>query len=251
MDKSQLNMASSSFYSIDMSFSLGMARIWDAKHSYKILMLNTLTIKDFSRSGIDETGSSVLDDIKIISEKSHETLEYVTNVSHLVYATSLLDTFLSDVTLFMFLLYPASMGINHKITLETLLNSSSRNDAITKIAEKRTREISYLPFVGRLEFLQKNLNLNIKIEPDILDSLAHYTLMRNVAVHDQRMCEIKLNDNGSIESQDKKESEYPIKITSEDTSKALDTYGIVGIEVSRVICTQVLKRDSPLSPPSA
>jgi len=86
---------------------------------------------------------------------------YVTDLSHLIYATSLLDTFLSETTLFLFLLHPLSMGKNQQVPLRMVIEASSRNETLTQAARARTREISYLPFLGRLQFLRDTFGLRL------------------------------------------------------------------------------------------
>ncbi len=68
----------------------------------------------------------VLHNLHRIAYDSFDALNYVTDLSHLVYATTLLDTFLSDTTLFLLLLYPRSIGKNQQVPLSSILGLPRR-----------------------------------------------------------------------------------------------------------------------------
>ena len=91
----------------------------------------------------------------------------------------MLDTFLSDTTLFLFLLFPVAMGKNKQIPLKTIIDATSRNDAITRAAHSPTREISYLDFPARVQSLREMFGLILPLSPEVEDALAHFPTVRN------------------------------------------------------------------------
>lgn len=130
------------------------------------------------RPGLDGPGKNVLLHLARIKYSAYDSLKYVTDVSHLIYATSLLDTFLSETTLFLFLLHPLSMGKNQQIPLRTIVDAASRNEALTEAARARTREVSYLPFPAGVQFLRDTYGLSIGLSPEAEESLEHYSSVR-------------------------------------------------------------------------
>jgi hypothetical protein len=205
-------------------------------------MLALVTFHTKDRPGVDGLAASVLEQLDRIPYSSYDALSYVTNVSHLVYATTLLDTFLSDTTLFLFLLNPQSMGNDQKVPLRTLIKARSRNEAITEAAVTRTREIGYLSFNGRLNFLRDRFGLNITLPVDVVDALEHYPSIRNTAVHDQGLYEFGLDDDGTISFRQKTCPLHPTTVTGQDVEKAIKVYELVAQAVAGTVFAQVLKQ---------
>lgn len=99
-----------SYESIAFSFIHGLIRIWGAEAASARLMSALWEFHISGQAGLEGPGHPTLSHLAKIQRSSYESLAYVTDVSHLVYATSLLDTFLSETTLFLFLLFPQAMG---------------------------------------------------------------------------------------------------------------------------------------------
>jgi hypothetical protein len=169
---------------------------------------------------------------------------YVSEVSHLVYATTILDTFLSDTTVFLFLLFPSAMGKNQQVPLRTIIDSSSRNDALTKAAQSRARELSYLPFPARIQALRERFGLNVELSPAMDEALEYYPTVRNSAVHDQGLYEVRLDEAGQVECRQKTCPLHPTKLAPEDLSKAIDAYHDIGRRIARSIMCQILKQEA-------
>ena len=195
-----------------------------------------------ARVGLDGPASGTLEHLARIPYSSYDSLSYVTDVSHLVYATTLLDTFLSDTTLFLFLLIPQSMGKGQQVPLRTLIDASSRNEALTHAALGRAREIGYLPFPGRIEFLRDTFGLEISISLDAVEVLNHYPSVRNTAVHDQGIFELRLDETGQVVSRQKTCPLHPTRVTGDDVHRAIRGYEKVMRAVAKAVFTQVLKQ---------
>src|SRR4030067_3647673 len=120
------------------------------------------------------------------------------NFTFLVYATTLIDTFLNDSTTFLFILYPKSIGKSQQITISKLLTSSSKAEILSDAASRRAREISYLPFKGGIPFLKDTFGLDITFGQDTDEALEHYPSIRNLAVHDQGGFEVYLGDDSQV-----------------------------------------------------
>src|SRR3954464_3842890 len=118
------------FLAIPLSFMKGMVRLHSAR-----LAAGTLDVayrhaiyEDFeaaiSQKSQSQDRCAVI--LRQVTSEQITSLEYVRHISELVYATTLFDTFLTDITRFLFLLMPKSAGKNSLITLEALLSNSSK-----------------------------------------------------------------------------------------------------------------------------
>jgi hypothetical protein len=240
MDINKLSRAAICYVKIALSTREGFQRILDAGLSSQLLFNVFLRYENHKLRQLEET-SEILKILDEMSCDEFDSLDYITDVSFLVYATSILDSFLSDTTLFLFLLHPASMGTNHQITLQLLIDASSKNEALTNVARKRAREISYKTFVDRIKFLEDTFSLKFNFDPGWMDSLIKYSSIRNEAVHDQGIYKLLLNEDDKIESQQKLCISLPIQLTIEEALDAVGVYSGITEEIIKSMMAQVLK----------
>lgn len=239
--------AMNSYLAVTYSFAQGLIRFWGAEAASSRLMCAFTVFHATSKPGLDGPAAEVLGHLDHIPYSSYDALAYVTNISHLVYATTLLDTFLTDTTLFLFLFFPQSMGKNQQVPLRSVIEATSKNDALTHAAIARSREISYLAFSDRIQFLRETYGLNIDINEETFEALTHYPTVRNVAVHDQGIFKLFLDEQGKVVSQQKTCSLHPTIITGDDVYKATKAYERVFRAVAVSVFDQVLKQvDHPL-----
>jgi len=229
------------YLDIGESFVRGLYRFWGAEAASARLMCALIEFHASGRKGLDGPAATILQHLGRIEQSSYDSMVYVMNISHLVYATTLLDTFLSDTLLFLYLLYPHAMGRNAQVPLRTVINASSRNDALTQAAISKTREISYLPFPARVDFMRETFGLKIDLTPTAAEALNHYPSIRNTAVHDQGLYEIRLDENGSVASKRKTCIRHPTLVTEDDVSKAAKAYENVVMAIAQGVFVQVLK----------
>lgn len=85
--------AAQSYIAVTISFLQGLLRVWSAEAAFARLMSALLEFRLSGRAGIEGETASVLENLDRIPYSSYDSLRYVTDVSHLVYATTLLDTF--------------------------------------------------------------------------------------------------------------------------------------------------------------
>jgi hypothetical protein len=241
MTNEEKSAALDSYLAVTMSFAQGFLRICSAEAASARLMIALLEYRMSGRAGIDGEAVSALKELDAIPYSSYDSLRYVTDVSHLVYATTLLDTFLSDTTMFLFLLFPNAMGKNQQIPLRTLINAASRNDALTKAAAARARSIGYLAFDARIQFLRETFGLAIVLDPNSTEALVHYSSIRNTAVHDQGIFDLRLDDGGRVSFRQKSCPRHPTQIRSDDAMNAIKAYQRVVAAVAEAVITQALK----------
>jgi len=224
------------------SFVLGVLRLWEAEAAAARLNLALLEFHQKGAASVEENAyADSLGNLARIQYSSFDSLVYVTNVSHLVYATTLLDTFLNDTTLFMFLMFPQAMGKNQQVPLATLLAHGSRNQVVTDTAVRRAREVSYLPFGARVAFLRDTFGLPIVLSDRVAQALEHYPSVRNSAVHDQGVFELSLDDGGRLVSKQKACFRHPTQVRDQDIRKAIETSSAIACTIATSIMTQVLK----------
>ena len=104
------------FSRLVLAYFQGCYRFNDAQLAFELLSAALITYRTSQEVDISEHPySEVLDYVKRTSTRAYRAFEYVGRISHLVYATTLFDTFISDCTHFLLLLHPRAMGKNHEV----------------------------------------------------------------------------------------------------------------------------------------
>jgi len=153
----------------------------------------------------------------------------------------LLDTFLTDTTQFLLLRFPEAIGKNAQVPLKTLIDGRSLEAVVTDEAAKRARELAYLPFPARLEYLRGTFGLTIDLPKHVAEALEHYPTVRNSAVHDQGIFELRLERGTHVAAYRKTCPQHPTRVASGDVFKALKAYQAVFATVAKCVLAQVLK----------
>jgi hypothetical protein len=230
-----LNLASSFFGAVD--------QIWEAEAA-SAKLLRALT--EFRTSGLRlENGSAVgvLHHLARIPSGSLESLEYVTNISHLLYAATLFDTFLSNTTDFLFLLIPRAMGEHQQVPLRGLIDAPHRNEAITRAAGERTREIGNLPFAGQIEFLREAFEMEIAIPATAWEGVNHFPKVSGSTTHDhQGRFPLQLDGRGEIVMREQTCPCHPARMSRDDMRWAIDSYEQSARALTVAVFSQILKQ---------
>jgi hypothetical protein len=189
------------------------------------------------------TAAGVLHHLARIPNSSMESLSYVTDVSHLVCATKLFDTFLSETTQFLFLMIPRAIGDTQPVPLRALFEAPSKNEAITLAASARALEISHLPFVARIQFLREAFDLEFAIPSDALEGMVHIAHIGGWGLLDhQDSFHLRLDNRGEVVGKEKMSSPFPTKISGDDVRWAIDSYERSARAIAEAVFTQVLKQ---------
>ena len=224
------------------TFGLGLIRLQEARIARLTVQIvlsryHLESPKNFSTHPYSE----VLAELAKVSYSEFDSFRYVSDASYLVYATTLLDTFLTDTTRFILLLNPGAIGDAQSVSLKALLSARSRSDLITQAATKKAREISYLPFLARLEYLRRTFGLSVTLDEGTTAELAHYADVRNVIVHDQGVFDVDLDDVGTLRIRRKTCPRHPTPVTSDDLDRAKTSYIKCVREVYRDVMQHVLR----------
>lgn len=235
------------YLNIVFSFSRGVVRIWAAEAASTRLLCALNAFRTLDLPNVEGPVAAVLQPLARIPNNSVESLVYVTNVSHLVYAATLLDTFLSETIQFLFLLIPSAMGEGQQVPLRALIDAPSKNEAITQAASARTREISHRPFADRIQFLRETFGLEITLTPDTTDGLARFSSIHGSAVHDQGTFPVQLDSRGNVRSRRSAtrhngRSLPSEKANAEEVRRAIDSYEQAARAIAAAVFNQVLRR---------
>src|SRR3972149_9233909 len=106
----------------------------------------------------------LLEEFIKVSRTDYESFVYVYNASLLTYFTSVFDTYLSDITKFLLLMFPKSIPKDLSIPSELLFESKSKWEAINRVVENKAFEISYKSFTDRILYIKEKFGLNLEID---------------------------------------------------------------------------------------
>ena len=101
----------------------------------------------------------------------------------LVAAITLFDTFLSDITHFLLLVYPESIS-DQQVKVRDILGLTSVAEIIDEVAVRKVRGVSYKNYRDRIKFLKNMFGVNASDLSDRIDLLEQYVELRNSIVHD-------------------------------------------------------------------
>ncbi|MGA3283429.1 MAG: hypothetical protein ABSD57_03075 [Verrucomicrobiota bacterium] len=175
-----------------------------------------------ARAGFFETirayHASELD--TVIENHDMEAFKYVHQISHLVHANSLFDTFLSDCTRLLLSMHPGAIGVNQQVSLQTILQAGTRADILNQAISKKTRELGMQSTVTRLEFLRETFGVVWEVDGETRKTLERYANKRNLIVHDQGVFEIAVDNNGDILCSSKTCRHQPTPVSNEEVVEA-------------------------------
>lgn len=232
------------FVTLLASYAHGRLRINEAEVATHRTMLAAAEFVVLSSQDHDWKASpyaAVLEQVEAIAVRYADAYRYVSHVSLLVYSTTLLDTFLSDLTRFLLLLHPASLGKSHSIGLEALLSAASLPELITSTVGKKAREISHHSFLERLGYLRDRFGLVLDLDEQALEQLKHYSSIRNTAVHDQGFLDIALRGKKRLRLARRACPFHPTLVTLDDLRAASSAYDLTVLALARAVLRQVLK----------
>ena len=173
-----------------------------------------------------------------VSAGQYMSYHRVTAASHLVYATALFDSFLTDTTRFLFLRDPNKLGNRAPVLWETFINSQARVPTIIEAVTKRARDVAFWPFLRRIEFLNKTFGLAVSPQAPLLANLERVAGIRNAIVHDHTMFEPSIDEGGAVVVK-KRELEHH-ELESMEVRSAMRTFASVGRLIFSEVCEKVL-----------
>jgi hypothetical protein len=155
-----------------------------------------------------------------------KSFEYVSKISQVVYACTILDTFLTETTKFLFLLHPNVLGKDLEIKFEKVLKCGSKFEIINNVINERVRVISFGSIKERIKFLNKHFGLRINISKVMYEQLEYYGNLRNELVHDTSVMKMGLNNEGELSILQIACYHEPKGISRDDSYNAIDAFRI-------------------------
>jgi len=236
-----------SFRAMVCSFSTGMIRLWSSRVSQLSLELALTQFNKHKSSMTPQEieGNPAIKELGVISVDDFDAWRYIGDFSHLVYSASLFDTFLSDVTRFMFYLFPGLLGKDEVATVDDVLKVKTTSELIGVIVDKKVKEISYQSFIERVFYLKRSLKLNIKISPVEKERLIHYSGVRNAVIHDQGFIDFFLVGPGEVKLIQKSCHKHPNLVSRDEIKLAIGSYARVACALSCSIFSDILYSEPP------
>lgn len=225
------------------SFIRGHVRLMQAQIAYykSSLAIHTLRLPGQpARSEADSEADKAFSHLNAITFQEFEAFTYLTNSIYLIYATTLFDTFITESTRFLLLLFPKALGKKQTVSIEVLLETVSRPQIITDAIEKKVRELGHDSFLNRLSFLRETFGLNIPLSDEDKKELDNLASMRNAIIHDQRVYELTLDDSCSIITKQRACPRQPTPVNSEQFERAEKFYRWITSMVYESIVREVL-----------
>jgi hypothetical protein len=221
----------------------GIARLFRSKivvNSIEIAIhkLAINSIKGKSPEHVDEDNPFL--SLTSLSPREYDSFQYVTDISYLVYATTMLDAFIHDSTNFLHMLHPKSIGPDQPLVLEDVLSAVSRSEIITNLACKKARDSSFQSFKDRVHYLRKKFDLALTLDDDTRKQIEHFSGIRNVIVHSQSSHSLAFDDKNGIIAKQISCPLHPTPLSEETFRMANRAYLTLAAEIFRVVTDQVL-----------
>jgi hypothetical protein len=228
------------------SFILGLVRITQAR-GVQLSLEAAILRRGVGAMGpaTDSDHGQVLGEPVPVPFREYDSFRYVGAFGHLIYATTLFDTFLTDTTRFMFLMFPGSIGKSQGATISDIVAAKSTTELLCGAVEKSVREVSYKSFLDRIAFLEQQFKMHVDVDAETHERIQYYSGVRNVLIHDQAFFDLSLGPTGEIEPA-KRVSGTPLTPVSEsDIEAALEAYDTVVRGLAHAVFRDVLKLPTP------
>ncbi len=194
--------------------------------------------------GLLDTPEKICRELASVPPRTIDAYRYVSHLAHLVYATTLFDTFLQDVVEFCLFMYPGAIG-DSTLTFDSVIKASGWADIVNQATKKKVRDIGYLSFVDRINWLKKTFGLSFRVPDKVLKRLTHFSDVRNTVVHDQGFFDFERTDTRSLVLTQKTCPLHPTPVSFDDVGKSMDAQAAVVASIARAVYEQLLKKPMP------
>ena len=166
--------------------------------------------------------------------------------SALVFGCAIFDTFIADTLTLLLLRFPETMGRDSKVPFEMLLHSTSREEVIAQVIQRRVRELGFESLANQLEFLNRHFKAGIALSKVTIDSLRRTFELRNKLVHDQSSHDLKIGRRGQLVLKSRPRRVRAREIM-EISGSAFDEFLTAMKHIYRQVATNVLKAGDVIS----
>jgi hypothetical protein len=229
------------YQSVTASVAAGLLRLASARiavNSFSIDLLRAVNERTTAGAEASVTASAA----SRLSPCEFDSFSYISNVSHLVYAATLLDSFLADTTTFLFLLFPGALGKDTVAKLDEVLQAPTREALIGDIVRRRVRDVGYMSFLDRIAYLAERFSLGVALDENDRLTLEEFSTLRNVIVHDQSVFDLYLDEKGRVQAKQKACGRHPTPVPDVVLKKAHRAFFSTVRAIHEAVVSQVLKR---------
>jgi hypothetical protein len=115
-------------------------------------------------------------------------------------AISIFDSFLSDLTKFLLIMYPDAVSKERQVRVGDILYYKSLSDIIDFILGKYIHELSYKSISVRIQYLNQTFGVNLASHDALIDKMQQYAELRNLLIHDVSTYRYKpAHDKGQLQ----------------------------------------------------
>jgi len=240
------------FSSVVTAYTINLLRAVEAMAAHTAMMGALPVIAVRLRQVPPEVLTQVPDDLKAalqmvtISHDEYDAFVYVSNVSMLVYHTTLFDTFIQDTIEFLLCLHPQSIR-ESAVSFDRVLKANSREELLNTAIKAKVRDLGFESFSERLRWLRKRFGVDCKLSEEASAEIAHFGDVRNSIVHDQGFFDFFIDGKGEVALQHRACSRHPTVVTRQDVSKARSAFTQAVVSIATAVMEQVLK-EAPSQP---
>jgi hypothetical protein len=148
---------------------------------------------------------------------------------------------LSGTSGFLLALHPKALGESCALTVQELLNATSKHDAVNQAVGRRVRSLSFETFLARVRFLNKTFGLGLTLDAEEYRELERFSTLRNAVVHDQASFVVELDDQGEIKVRQDKCFRHPTPVGYDEVVSATAVYRSVCWRIYNAVMSKVIR----------
>lgn len=230
-----------------------MQRVWRARMTIAtaklVVMRQVLYRAEIAKSAqgpaCPPIVQEILNDLAYVSPRDLDDYSYVADVSTLVYATTVFDTYLQDIIELLLFMHPAAVGRSQTVDFSQLLAAQSKTAVVEATIRTKVRALGFETFSERLAFLRRQFGLKIAISEGAAEQLKHFADVRNTIVHDQGYFDLRFTDDGKVGMVQRSCARHPTPATQADTKGAIRAYSTAAFVIATEVAASVLKTALP------
>lgn len=165
------------------SFIVGVFQLASYRIVGNTALLTILDVNLLNRDQYKDVHLPAISELRKVSPHEFRDFDILYHESSMIFAYSILESFLSEVEEVLFLNDPKNVGENIQIKFGKVLSATSIDQLVHDIVRKRVRERSQWSVASRLSELQEQYKLGLSVD---LSDVAWLSETRNNIIHNRR-----------------------------------------------------------------
>jgi len=150
-----------------------------------MLVDSEFRLQDLQGELCKQTGcEAVFQHLREINEDQLHILRFSYARNSIVTTVSIFDSFLSDLTKFLLILFPETVSKDRQVKVGDVVNCKSVSEVLDTILGKLVYEISYKSIRARIQYLDQSFGIRLATYSGLIDKVQHFSELRNVLIHD-------------------------------------------------------------------